>query len=213
MRLELLAGEVDDEAVGVLAGAAVAPRGDDPPAGRAATDRRRTSTACRRRRPARRPSAACSGTQNATMLSLVSDLVGISTSSTWPVAPVAVRHDPGARALVGARLEVLIVIEVAVALDQPEALRVRHAGSALTLQRARVVERPPQPLAAGEVEQQAVGVVHLGTEVLELPRACSRRGRTCWSAARCRASSPRGGRRGARSTATLVCSPGWTTKR
>ena len=54
-------------------------------------------------------------------------LVGISTSSTRPVAPVALRHDPGARPQLGARLEVLVVVEVAVALDQPEARRARHA--------------------------------------------------------------------------------------
>ena len=80
------------------------------------------------------------------------------------VAPVALRADPDAGAEVGARLQVLVVLEVAVALEQAETARVVHL-QRVHLQRVRVVERPPQPLTRIEVQQQPVRVVHLGTEV------------------------------------------------
>ena len=51
----------------------------------------------------------------------------------------------------------------------------------------RIVERPPDPLAAAGVHQQAVRIVDLAAGSRRNPSRCSRRARTCWSAARCRA--------------------------
>ena len=118
------------------------------------------------------------------MLSCVSSGVGIMRQLDAAVAPRAHRFDPGARALLVVRLEILVVEEVAVALLQAEAARRRLRERARD-DAARVGERAPDPFAGRRGDRQAVGVVHLGPVVLELRRAGSRRSGTCWSAARC----------------------------
>src|SRR5262245_38872654 len=57
-----------------------------------------------------------------------------------PVPPLSARDYPPARAFLRAGLELLIVIEVAVALHEAEALRVRHTERA-DLEALRIVER------------------------------------------------------------------------
>ena len=64
------------------------------------------------------------------------------------------------------RLEVLIVLEVAVPLQKTEALRVLRLERA-HVERARVVERAPEPLAGREIHQHTVRVVGLRAEVGE----------------------------------------------
>ena len=95
--------------------------------------------------------------------------------------------------------------------SEPEADAGPRSRSDAHRERLRLSSGRHEPLAAVEREQQAVGVVHLGPEVVERRAPCSRRGRTCWSAARCRASrSPCAGR-ACESTLVVVCSPGVTT--
>src|SRR5262249_41913903 len=77
--------------------------------------------------------------------------------------------DPRAWASLGLRLEVLIAVEAPVALGETEAHRTLRAKLAHA-QRLRVVERPPQPFAALEVDEEPVGIVHLGAEVVEPAR-------------------------------------------
>src|SRR5205823_11815878 len=60
------------------------------------------------------------------------------------------------------------MIEVAIALQKAEPAGLLHPEVA-DVQRAAVVERTPQPFAAREAEQEPVGVVHLGAEVVEGP--------------------------------------------
>src|SRR5947209_9413886 len=60
------------------------------------------------------------------------------------------------------------MIEVAIALQKAEPAGLLHPEVA-HVQRAAVVERTPQPLAAREAEQEPVGIVHLGAKVVEGP--------------------------------------------
>ena len=62
-------------------------------------------------------------------------------------------------------LEILVVVEVAVALHQAEAARVgqREAGHQ---QAPGVDQRAPEPFAGAREDRQPVGIVHLGTVVL-----------------------------------------------
>ena len=65
------------------------------------------------------------GFQKATMLSKVSSGVGISTSCTAPLPQVRIfRFDPQTRAALVEHAIILVVVEVAVALQQAEAARV-----------------------------------------------------------------------------------------
>jgi hypothetical protein len=64
-----------------------------------------------------------------------------------------------------AGLEVLVALEVAVALDEAEAARVVET-KGVHRERPGIVERAPDPLAGAGGEEQPVGVVHLGPEVL-----------------------------------------------
>ena len=61
-------------------------------------------------------------------------------------------------------LEILIVVEFAVALQQPEAARV-FIGKRGDPHFVRVDERPPEPFAAAALQQEAVGIVHFRTEI------------------------------------------------
>ena len=88
-------------------------------------------------------------------------------------APLADGLDPGARPLLVVRLEILIEGEVPLALEQPEAARIAVLEGA-QLEPHGVAQRPPDPLAAAGVHQQAVRVVHAGTEVAEIGLAVLR---------------------------------------
>ena len=83
-------------------------------------------------------------------------------------APVAAGLDPGARAALVVRLQILVAGEPAIALQQAEAAQrlrpVEPEGSDESAG-ARIVQRPPDPLAAAGQDLQAVGVMHLGAEV------------------------------------------------
>ena len=104
------------------------------------------------------------------MLSLMSSFGRDLDQLDAAAAPVALRLDPRRSAACSAtRLEVLVVVEVAVALEQAEARRVRRLegrspGGARGLSSGRQSHSP-----VARLEQQAVGVVHLGTEVVEVP--------------------------------------------
>jgi hypothetical protein len=59
-----------------------------------------------------------------------------------------------------------MVGEVAISLHETESSRIARLKT-VHGDAGRVLQRPPDPLAAVEVQQQAVGVVHLGTEIVE----------------------------------------------
>ena len=61
-------------------------------------------------------------------------------------------------------LEILIVVEIAVALEQPEAARIL-VGKRGDPQRVGVDQRPPEPFAAAALQQEAVGIVHFRAEI------------------------------------------------
>jgi hypothetical protein len=67
------------------------------------------------------------------------------------------------------RLEVLVVVKLAVPLQQTEALRgaIRKATHSKP---RRVIERPPEPFSAPGGKQEPIGVVDFRTEVIERPR-------------------------------------------
>ena len=82
------------------------------------------------------------------------------------LAPVAFGRDPGAGPQVVAGLQILVIGEVTVSLHQPEALE-RFGAERGADQTLGVGQRAPHPLAGAVVDQQAVGIVNLGAEVLE----------------------------------------------
>ncbi|MNS74870.1 hypothetical protein D3C72_1083570 [compost metagenome] len=81
------------------------------------------------------------------------------------LAPVTLRLDPGAWALLVVVVEVFVVAEGALALHQAETTRVLDAEVAHG-QVFRVVQRAPQPLAVAGMDRQAFGVVQ-GRAVVE----------------------------------------------
>ena len=83
------------------------------------------------------------------------------------VPPVPARLYPVARARLEARFAVLVVIEVAVTLDEAEALRIL-VDEAADAQLLGIRQRPPQPLSGAGLGHQAVAVVHLGTKIIEM---------------------------------------------
>src|SRR5215472_12163314 len=74
------------------------------------------------------------------------------------VAPIADRLDPQARALLVARLEILIGPKIVLALQESEAARI-GVREGRDLQVTRVVERAPQLLAPAVADREAVRVV------------------------------------------------------
>ena len=81
------------------------------------------------------------------------------------LAPVRVRADPDRWPTLVERARVLVVVELAVALHQAEALRILvHEGR--KLQRGRVVQRPPQPVVGAGQHLQPVAVVDGGAVVV-----------------------------------------------
>ena len=91
-------------------------------------------------------------------------------------APVADRLDPGARAALVARLQILVGAEIALALHQAEAARI-VVDEGADLKVGRVVERAPELLAAPVLDRKAVGVVHLGAEIVDAAAIVRRRRR------------------------------------
>ena len=63
-----------------------------------------------------------------------------------------------------ARLEILVAMEVALALHQPEATRA-VVDEGADLQVGRIAQRPPQLLAAPVLNRESVGIVQLGPPV------------------------------------------------
>ena len=90
-----------------------------------------------------------------------------------PLAPLADRLDPVARPLVVMRLEVLVVLEDPVALHQAEAARVGVDEGRDRLP-GRVAQRTPDPLARAGMDEQPVGIVQLGPEIVRRGAARSR---------------------------------------
>src|SRR5690606_12552504 len=81
-------------------------------------------------------------------------------------APGPQRLHPAVRALLVGRLQVLVVLEAALALHQGEAARIVVLEAAV-LDRARIAQWTPRlPAGAGE-QQQAVGVVHRRARVVD----------------------------------------------
>ncbi len=103
-------------------------------------------------------------------------------------APVAARLHPRARPQLVARLQVLVVLERAVALHEAEAERIGQR-ERRDQQPLRIHERPRDPLAGAGLDQQHVGVVDLGPVVARLRVLVLAEVRTCSSAARAPASS------------------------
>ncbi|MNX58746.1 hypothetical protein D3C86_895980 [compost metagenome] len=84
-------------------------------------------------------------------------------------APLALRLDPGAWALVVAVIEVFVVAEVATTLQQTEATQVLDAEVAYG-QVFRVVQWTPDPLAVTGMDRQTAGVVQFTTVVEDFRR-------------------------------------------
>ena len=97
------------------------------------------------------------------MLSWISSSVGISMSwiAPLPQSPIGSTQARGAQLVAHA---VLVMVEVAVALQQAEAARV-VVGEARRHGPRRIVERPPDALARAGPHGEAVGIVHLGPPV------------------------------------------------
>src|SRR5690606_16055655 len=83
-----------------------------------------------------------------------------------PLAPISERLDQERRPTLIARTGILIVVEVAVALEEAESL-----GASLDVERvgefARIVEVAPDLLAIGADDLQPVAVMHLAAIVVE----------------------------------------------
>ena len=82
-----------------------------------------------------------------------------------PLAPVADRFHPKARALVIRASEILVFRIALLALDQPEAAR-PVVGKRTDLQQPRIVQRPPDALAAAVPHREPVGIVHRRAEIV-----------------------------------------------
>src|SRR5690554_8235558 len=78
-----------------------------------------------------------------------------------PLAPVALRLDPGTGPRVVARFRVHVAAEIGVTLEQSETAHVVSA-EVVHGQGGRVVQRTPQPFITGAVmDQQPIAVMHL----------------------------------------------------
>ena len=84
-------------------------------------------------------------------------------------APVALRFDPGAWALMVVVVQVFVVAEVATTLQQAKATRVFNREVAHR-QVFRVVQRAPDPLAVAGMNRQARAIVQLATVVEDFGR-------------------------------------------
>ena len=100
------------------------------------------------------------------MLSLISVVVGISTRCTAPSPQSPIGSTQGARAALVARFEILVGAEIALALHQAEAARI-VVDEGADLEVGRIVERAPDLLAAAVLDREAVGIVHLGAEIVD----------------------------------------------
>src|SRR5690348_13594821 len=85
------------------------------------------------------------------------------------VAPGAQRLDPDAGPAVIEGAIVLVVVEIAIALHQAEALRI-GIDEGVRLHLRRIVERPPYALALAGPKRQAVAVVDFGPPILAARR-------------------------------------------
>jgi tetratricopeptide (TPR) repeat protein len=81
------------------------------------------------------------------------------------LAPVALRLHPHIGPLFVPHLVVFVLLEVTLALHQPEATRLL-IGERVDAHFARVVERPPDPLAGACAQLQSIRIVHLGPPVV-----------------------------------------------
>ena len=111
-----------------------------------------------------RRAVATSGRQKATMLSKYSACVGISTSCTHPLPQLPCGFDPGAGPILVARFEILIPVELSIALNKSEALWVAVLEAA-GLHLGRADERAPEMLIAPVPGCEPVRVVDRRPEV------------------------------------------------
>ena len=81
------------------------------------------------------------------------------------LAPAFMRLDPVARPQLVGEIEILVVAEIPVALQEPEAARV-GVEEGRNARRGRIAERPPDPLAGAGMHQEAVGIVQFAAEVV-----------------------------------------------
>ena len=99
------------------------------------------------------------------MLSLVSSGDGICTSSTRPDSQFPIGSTQTLGPALEQRLRVFVVRGLAIALHQPEAVRIGRAERG-DEQPARIDERTPDPFAGAGVDRQAVRIVDLGPVVV-----------------------------------------------
>src|SRR6185437_2414497 len=85
------------------------------------------------------------------------------------LAPLAQRLDPNAGTTVIKSAIILIVVEVAIALNEAEALRIGIV-EGIGLHLRWIVERPPYALALARPKRQAVAVVDFGPPILATAR-------------------------------------------